>query len=120
MNISLSVFKTKNNPSFLVRLPVVMASSQGSQLIQTDKGEVEKQAFKIKKLKFADILCIEKKRRRSFKMWIITLKFFSEMHRSHLSLSFLLYNYEWSKKPALSLTFVGARFSFSSLVTLAV
>jgi len=54
MNRSLRVFKTKNNPSFLVRLPAAMASSQSNQLIRIEKEEVERQAYKIKKLKFAD------------------------------------------------------------------
>lgn len=51
MNISLSVFKTKTNPSFLVRLPAVMASSQSNQLIWREKEEVESQACKFKNAK---------------------------------------------------------------------
>lgn len=46
MNISLTVFKTKNNASFLVRLPAAMASSQGNHLIWTEEEEVETQALK--------------------------------------------------------------------------
>lgn len=46
MNISLTVFKTKNNASFLARLPAAMASSQGNHLIWTEEEEVETQALK--------------------------------------------------------------------------
>lgn len=70
MNISLSVFKTKPNPGFLVRLPAAMASSQGNQLIRVEKEKVERQAYKINQLKFADILL----KKIGSKILIITLK----------------------------------------------
>lgn len=106
MNISLTVFKTKNNASFLARLPAAMASSQGNHLIWTEEEEVETQALKKIKTKQNKNQLQQKKNRkqtekRKLKMWLFqynnpyfwTYLFwnqFSEIQSSHLCLPFLL------------------------------